>query len=77
MPTTTAIPTAHIAGLTCWDAIPEESESSLSQQNTSGDMFNMTPTPSASKCYENIFNGITQKANFIMNPLTIDVDPVS
>uniref|UniRef100_A0A0A1XII8 Mitogen-activated protein kinase kinase kinase 7 n=1 Tax=Zeugodacus cucurbitae TaxID=28588 RepID=A0A0A1XII8_ZEUCU len=75
VPTTTNTPTAHIAGLTCWDAIPEESESSLSQQEATADMFNMTPSPSASKRYETIRNGITQTANFNMNPLTIDVDP--
>ncbi|XP_018800289.1 PREDICTED: mitogen-activated protein kinase kinase kinase 7-like [Bactrocera latifrons] len=75
VPTTTPVPTARIAGLTCWDAIPEETESSSNQQNTSGDMFNITPSPSASKRYETIRNGITQKANFNMNPLSIDVDP--
>ncbi|XP_067641686.1 mitogen-activated protein kinase kinase kinase 7-like [Eurosta solidaginis] len=69
--TTTQKPTARIAGLTCWDAIPEESEPTDSRSG----IFHLTQSPSASKRYETIRNGMQQNANFNINPLKIDVDP--
>ncbi|XP_054728629.1 mitogen-activated protein kinase kinase kinase 7-like [Anastrepha obliqua] len=82
VPTTTQIPTARIAGLTRWGAIPEESESSLYDQkdntdktDAQGNAFNLTSSPSAIKRYETIRNGMAQKVNFNVNPLSVDVDP--